>query len=66
MKNRHHAYIQYEEEEEAHIRLVHELKPNDAQRRIQYSRRFQKLCLENNEFIHKLITSPFSPQWSRQ
>ena len=39
------------------IQLVHELKPNDAQRRIQYSRRFQELCLENNTFIHKLIMS---------
>ena len=36
---------------------IHELKPNDAQRRIQYSRRFQELCLENNEFIHKFIMS---------
>ena len=39
------------------IQLVHELKPNDAQRRIQNSRSFQELCLENNEFIHKLIMS---------
>lgn len=39
------------------MQLVHELKPNDAQERIQYSRRFQELCLENNEFIHKLIMS---------
>jgi len=36
------------------IQLVHELYPNDAQRRIQYNRRFQELCFEN-EFIHKLI-----------
>ena len=27
------------------------------QRRIQYGRRFQELCLENNELIHKLIMS---------
>ena len=39
------------------IQLVHELKQNDAQRRIQYSHRFQELCFENNEFIHKLIMS---------
>ena len=35
--------------------MVHELKPNDAQRCIQYSRRFQELFLEN-EFIHKFIS----------
>ena len=39
------------------IQSVHELKPNDAQSHMQYSRRFQELCLENNEFIHKLIMS---------
>ena len=39
------------------IQSVHELKPNDAQRRIQYGRHFQELCHENDEFIHKLIMS---------
>ena len=39
------------------IHLIYELKPNDAQIRIQYSRYFQQLCLEKNEFIHKLIMS---------
>ena len=39
------------------IQLVHELKSNDAQRLIQYSRRFQEFCHENNEFIHKLVVS---------
>lgn len=39
------------------MQLVHEIKQNDRQCRIEYAQHFQELLREQDKFIHNLVVS---------